>query len=177
MRLSSKITLVIVMTGLVIGLVAAGWWYFVGRVKPTPPGNSSMLEINPSQEQESATIKSCVGTIEAINDKVLLLKAEKARNPFGEDRSFEFTTTDKTQALFSATSQAFVTKSDRIVYVVTQDGYQEGNNNQGTRQIDLSQSQRANVDTIVVGDSVIVVADRDLKTNNSAIAEEIFLIK
>jgi len=177
MRIALKVFLFIILSGLVIGLVVVGWWYFVGRVKPAPSDNPAMIKIDPSQEQESVTISRCVGTIEAINGKVLSLKAEKTRNPFGEDRSFEFTITDKTRALLSATSQAFVTKSDRIVYVVTQDEYQEGNNNQGTRQIDLSQVQKVDVNTITVGDSVIIVADRDLKTNNSAIAEQVFLIK
>ena len=177
MKPSLKIALVVVLIGLVIGLAVVGWWYFVGRIKPTPQGNTSMLEIIPSQERESATISRCVGTVEAINGKVLSLKVEKTRNPFGEDRRFELTITDKTQVLFSATSQALVTKSDRIVFVVGQDAYQEGSSNQDTRQIDLSQSQKANVDTIAVGDSVIIVADRDLKTSDSAIVEQIFLIK
>lgn len=93
------------------------------KSKPASQSSGTQAELggesSVKKQPPAEVIKNCTGTIQEIQGQVIKLKAEKEKNPFGEDRYFEIAVNKETKILTRDNSLFDVQTTDqgKIVFI------------------------------------------------------------
>lgn len=167
---NKKIILILIALAIAGGLL---FYWFFSKTSPTvlPSLNSNTLPepspatntpeikiVQDGQIRPSEQFDRCVGTIEEISDNTIKIKAEKDRNPFGQEMSFQITITPETK-IWPSDNDAIVNSDNQTVFLI--------NSNIKSSSVDTSKPPATlKLNDLQIGQSILVMGVEKFQSNN-----------
>lgn len=171
-KMINKKIISILIALVIVGGLLFYWIFFKTNSASLPPLNSdNSLEqssrvadipkfkiVQDEQVRAPEQFDRCVGTIEEINGDIIKVKAEKDKNPFGQEMSFQITITPETK-IWPSDNDAFVNSDGQAVFFSPV--------NKSAQSVDVSKPPKTlKLNDLQIGQSILVMGVGKFQSNN-----------